>query len=145
TRPWYRAETPTLPPAGVVSTRTGPCFSRNARSSANVGAGAAFGAEPAPPASASGARAARVASCARARGFCMAPILSRPSWDMFTGRMKLYRTSEAVVLEEAAGCFALPLEWDELFRAPDPFRVVEAARFGAPSTSLPEDGDLLPP
>src|SRR5262249_5977637 len=61
------------------------------------------------------------------------------------GRMKLYRTSEAVVLEEAAGCFALPLEWDELFRAADPFRVGEAARFGAPSTSLPDDRDLLPP
>jgi 2-dehydro-3-deoxy-D-arabinonate dehydratase len=59
--------------------------------------------------------------------------------------MKLYRTSEAVVLEEAAGCFALPLDWDELFRAPDPFRVVEAARFGAPSVGRPGDHDLLPP
>jgi 2-dehydro-3-deoxy-D-arabinonate dehydratase len=59
--------------------------------------------------------------------------------------MKLFRTSEAVVLEEADGCKALSLDWDDIFRAPDPFRVIEAARFGAPSAARPADRDLLPP
>jgi 2-dehydro-3-deoxy-D-arabinonate dehydratase len=59
--------------------------------------------------------------------------------------MKLFRTSEAVVLEDGDGFVALSLDWDDLFRATDAFRVVEAARFGAPAASRPEDRDLLPP
>src|SRR6187549_3663584 len=36
TRPWYWAETATRPPPGDSNTCTGPCFVRNATSSANV-------------------------------------------------------------------------------------------------------------
>jgi 2-dehydro-3-deoxy-D-arabinonate dehydratase len=59
--------------------------------------------------------------------------------------MKLFRTARGVVLEDAGKAQFLPLAWNDVFQAEDPFRLVDAARSGAPEAPPPADRDLLPP
>jgi 2-dehydro-3-deoxy-D-arabinonate dehydratase len=62
--------------------------------------------------------------------------------------MKLFRTRAGVVVEEAERTFALPLEWDEIFRAADPAALVREAAASAAhegrTASVPAEALLAP-
>jgi 2-dehydro-3-deoxy-D-arabinonate dehydratase len=59
--------------------------------------------------------------------------------------MKLFRTTEQVLLEDGGEWRSLPLTWNEVFRAADPGALVETARGSALEVEAPSPHALLPP
>jgi len=62
------------------------------------------------------------------------------------GPMKLFRTRSGVLVEDAGLFHPVNLSWDDVFRADDPRRAIEAAMGAAgPSRAALDESELLPP